>query len=146
MEAGCGLTRLSGFCVANSPREREDRAVSGGALQLKLTEGDDNAQEPRLLKLFENEGDVRRLPRAQTPRRRLDEKMPEENYSFRPTDAVRTCGQVLGHVADAQYVLCSIALGCKNCAPKIEQNKTRKLISSPHSETPSPAATRPTTA
>jgi len=57
---------------------------------------------------------------------RSAEKMPEENYSFRPTDAVRSFGQVLGHVADSQYAFCSRALGEKNPAPKIEQTKTSK--------------------
>jgi uncharacterized damage-inducible protein DinB len=57
---------------------------------------------------------------------RSAEKMPEENYSFKPTDAVRSYGQILGHVADAQYLFCSIALGEKNPAPKIEQTKTSK--------------------
>jgi uncharacterized damage-inducible protein DinB len=52
--------------------------------------------------------------------------MPEENYSFKPTDAVRNFGQIIGHVADAQYMFCSIALGDKNPAPKIEQTKTSK--------------------
>jgi uncharacterized damage-inducible protein DinB len=54
------------------------------------------------------------------------EKMPEENYNFQPTDAVRSFGQVVGHVADAQYLFCSVALGEKNPAPKIEQTKTSK--------------------
>src|SRR3982074_1037728 len=54
------------------------------------------------------------------------EKMPEENYSFKPTDAVRSFGQVVGHVGDAQYTFCSAALGEKNPAPKIEQTKTSK--------------------
>lgn len=57
---------------------------------------------------------------------RSAEKMPEENYGFKPTDAVRSFGQVVGHVADAQYMFCSIALGEKNPAPKIEQTKTSK--------------------
>ncbi len=57
---------------------------------------------------------------------RSAEKMPEENYSFRPTDTVRTFGQIVGHVADAQYLFCSIALGEKNPAPKVEQTKTSK--------------------
>ena len=54
------------------------------------------------------------------------EKMPEEDYSFKPTAAVRSFGQIVGHVADSQYLLCSIALGEKNPAPKIEQTKTSK--------------------
>ena len=57
---------------------------------------------------------------------RSAEKMPEENYSFKPTQAVRSFGQILGHVADAQYMFCSIALGEKNPAPKIEETKTSK--------------------
>jgi len=57
---------------------------------------------------------------------RSAEKMPEENYSFKPTDAVRSYGQILGHVADAQYLFCSIALGKNNPAPKVEQTKTSK--------------------
>jgi len=54
------------------------------------------------------------------------EKMPEENYDFRPTDAVRSYGQIVGHVADAQYMFCSVALGEKNPGLKIEQTKTTK--------------------
>jgi uncharacterized damage-inducible protein DinB len=57
---------------------------------------------------------------------RSAEKMPEENYSFKPTDVVRSYGQILGHVADAQYRFCSAVLGEKNPAPKIEQTKTSK--------------------
>ena len=57
---------------------------------------------------------------------RSAEKVPEENYNFKPTDAVRSFGQIVGHVADAQYLFCSIALGEKNPAPKIEQSKTSK--------------------
>jgi uncharacterized damage-inducible protein DinB len=54
------------------------------------------------------------------------EKMPEENYSFKPTDAVRSYGQIVGHVADAQYNFCALALGEKNPGLKIEQTKTTK--------------------
>ncbi len=57
---------------------------------------------------------------------RSAEKMPEENYSFKPTDAVRSYGQILGHVADAQYMFCSIELGEKNPDLKTEQTKTSK--------------------
>jgi len=57
---------------------------------------------------------------------RSAEKMPEENYSFKPTDAVRSYGQIIGHVADAQYMFCSVELGEKNPDLKIEQTKTSK--------------------
>lgn len=57
---------------------------------------------------------------------RSAEKMPEENYSFKPTEAVRSYGQIIGHVADSQYTFCSVALGEKNPLLKIEKNKTTK--------------------
>jgi uncharacterized damage-inducible protein DinB len=41
------------------------------------------------------------------------EVMPEANYSFKPVDAVRTFGQILGHVAGANYVFCAAAKGEK---------------------------------
>ena len=52
--------------------------------------------------------------------------MPEENYGFKPTEAVRTFGQILGHVADSHYSFCSGALGEKRPAVKVEQTKTSK--------------------
>jgi len=57
---------------------------------------------------------------------RSAEKMPEENYSFKPTDAVRSYGQILGHVADVQYSFCSVVLGEKDPNPNIEKTKTSK--------------------
>lgn len=57
---------------------------------------------------------------------RSAEKMPEENYSFKPTPEVRSFGQILGHVADAQYLFCSAVLGKPNPAPGIEKSKTTK--------------------
>jgi len=57
---------------------------------------------------------------------RSAEKMPEENYSFKPVDTVRSYGQIVGHLADAQYLFCSAASGDKNPGLKIEQTKTSK--------------------
>ena len=54
------------------------------------------------------------------------EKMSEENYSFKPVDTVRSYGQIVGHVADAQYIFCSLARGEKNPALDIEHTKTSK--------------------
>jgi uncharacterized damage-inducible protein DinB len=53
-------------------------------------------------------------------------KMPEENYAFKPTPEVRSFGQVIGHVADAQYLFCSAAIGETNPSPGIEKSKTTK--------------------
>lgn len=57
---------------------------------------------------------------------RAAEKMPEENYNFKPVDSVRTFGQIVGHIADAQYMFCSIATGDKNPSLNIEKTKTSK--------------------
>jgi uncharacterized damage-inducible protein DinB len=57
---------------------------------------------------------------------RTAEQVPEEYYGFKPTDAVRSFGQILGHVADAQYYFCSIARGEKNPLPNIEKTKSSK--------------------
>src|SRR5712691_2623218 len=54
------------------------------------------------------------------------EKMPEENYAFRPAPRVRTFGQILGHVAEEQYLFfCGPAKG-ENKAADIEKTKTSK--------------------
>jgi uncharacterized damage-inducible protein DinB len=57
---------------------------------------------------------------------RSAEKMPEENYSFKPADTVRSYGQIVGHVADAQYLFCSKALVEKSPDVNIEKTKTSK--------------------
>lgn len=57
---------------------------------------------------------------------RAAEKMPEENYAFKATPEVRSYGQIIGHMADAQYMMCSAVLGEKNPAPGIEKTKTSK--------------------
>ncbi len=54
------------------------------------------------------------------------EKMPEENYSFKPTPEVRSFGQLVGHVADANYMFCSQASGQANPMKNIEKTKTSK--------------------
>jgi uncharacterized damage-inducible protein DinB len=54
------------------------------------------------------------------------QKMPEENYSFKPTPEVRSFGQLVGHVADASYMFCSQASGEANPAKNIEKTKTSK--------------------
>lgn len=41
---------------------------------------------------------------------RSAEQMPEENYSYRPTEEVRSFGEMIAHVAGAQYTICAAAL------------------------------------
>jgi uncharacterized damage-inducible protein DinB len=54
------------------------------------------------------------------------EKMPEQDYSFKPTPEVRSFGQLVGHVADAQYGFCSEATGEPNPMKSVEKTKTSK--------------------
>ena len=42
------------------------------------------------------------------------EQMPEANYAFKPVDTVRTFGEILAHVAGANYVFCASAKGEKS--------------------------------
>jgi uncharacterized damage-inducible protein DinB len=42
------------------------------------------------------------------------EQMPEAEYGFKPTPEVRSFGQLVGHVANAHYMICSAALGGAN--------------------------------
>ena len=39
------------------------------------------------------------------------EELPESTYAYRPTPEVRSFGQLFGHVAGAQYLICAAALG-----------------------------------
>ena len=57
---------------------------------------------------------------------RSAEKMPEENYAFKPTPEVRSFGQLIAHVADSRSAFCSAVLGKPNPAPGIEKTKTTK--------------------
>jgi uncharacterized damage-inducible protein DinB len=63
---------------------------------------------------------------------RAAEKMPEEHYAFKPTPDVRSFGQLVGHLADAQYVFFAGAAGETPPAggfdgtTSIEQTKTTK--------------------
>jgi uncharacterized damage-inducible protein DinB len=57
---------------------------------------------------------------------RAAEKMPEEQYAFKPDPASRSFGQILGHIADAGYLFCSTVLGESSPSPGIEKTKTTK--------------------
>jgi uncharacterized damage-inducible protein DinB/uncharacterized protein YciI len=53
-------------------------------------------------------------------------KMPEAQYGFRPALEVRTFGQLVGHLADAQYVGCMTARGEEYKSRDIEKKVTGK--------------------
>lgn len=54
------------------------------------------------------------------------QKMPEENYSFKPVPEVRSFGQLVGHVAEENYFFCSLATGAANPGKDIEKTKSSK--------------------
>lgn len=56
---------------------------------------------------------------------RSADKLPEEKYAFKPTDGVRTFGQLLAHVADGQYEFCGGAAG-KRDNKNVEQTAKTK--------------------
>jgi hypothetical protein len=52
---------------------------------------------------------------------RAAEKMPEQDYSFKPTPEVRTFAEVLGHAATAEYHTCAALTGAEaGSLPKAE--------------------------
>ncbi len=53
-------------------------------------------------------------------------ELPESTYSYRPTPEVRSFGQLIGHVAGAQYLICAAALG----DPERKEDEIEKTRSS----------------
>ena len=53
-------------------------------------------------------------------------ELPESTYSYRPTPEVRSFGQLIGHVAGAQYLICAAALG----EPERKEDEIEKTRSS----------------
>ena len=60
------------------------------------------------------------------------EKMPEEHYAFKPTPEVRSFGELLGHIADANFVICGMVaeekppVGGFEAPASIEKTKNTK--------------------
>jgi uncharacterized damage-inducible protein DinB len=55
------------------------------------------------------------------------EKMPEDKYGFKPTPEVRSFGQLVAHVADAQNYMCKMAMGeGGSYSDAVEKGKTSK--------------------
>ena len=53
-------------------------------------------------------------------------KMPAEDYSFRPTPGVRSFAQVVAHIAETQYIACSVVRGEEYKPRNLEQNLSGK--------------------
>lgn len=54
------------------------------------------------------------------------EMLDEELYAYRPTDEVRSMGEILGHVANAQFMFCSAAAGEENPNSENFEERTTK--------------------
>lgn len=54
------------------------------------------------------------------------EKMPEAGYAFRPAATVRSFGQLIGHLADANTAICSAVYAEKKPAPGAEAKLSSK--------------------
>ena len=57
---------------------------------------------------------------------RAAEKMPEENYAFKPSPDVRSFGQLVAHAADANFMFAQLAAGEAMTPRDIEKTKTGK--------------------
>lgn len=54
------------------------------------------------------------------------EEMPTEEYAFRPTPQIRTFGQLIGHLVEANFFFCSQAAGKKSPATTNYEQITSK--------------------
>jgi len=66
---------------------------------------------------------------ARTNIRESTEQMPEADYGFRPVESVRTFGQMLAHVAGANYVFCAAAKG--EAAPHADDSFKKTATTKP---------------
>src|SRR5580693_6483588 len=56
------------------------------------------------------------------------EMMPESKYSYRPTKDVRSFGEIVTHVADISYFLCSNAKGEANPATATAKSSKTEIV------------------
>ena len=55
------------------------------------------------------------------------EILDDDMYAYRPTDEVRSAGQILAHIADGQFSFCGRAAGEANASPEnFEETRTHK--------------------
>jgi uncharacterized damage-inducible protein DinB len=58
---------------------------------------------------------------------RSAEQMPDADFAYRPTESVRTFGQMVAHLAGAQYMFCAAATGdAARGEDDIERTRTTK--------------------
>jgi uncharacterized damage-inducible protein DinB len=57
---------------------------------------------------------------------RTAEKVPEDLYSFKPTPDIRSLGALLGHIADGNFLICSVANGETPKFTPVHEKKTTR--------------------
>lgn len=92
------------------------KSLAFGIIAASLACGALQAQNPLIAEMKANYNSVKNnLMKAA-------EKVPEEDYSYKPVDSVRTLGAVIGHVA-GQYRTCGAVTGERK---QIDTSKTDK--------------------
>jgi len=59
---------------------------------------------------------------------RMADKMPEEHYSFKPAGEIRSFGEAIAHVADAQARSCSLVLGTTRAVDAAAKKSKPELV------------------
>jgi uncharacterized damage-inducible protein DinB len=54
------------------------------------------------------------------------DQLSEENYAFKPTKDVRSAGEIFGHIADANFMICGSVSGQKAPMSGVEKSKKTK--------------------
>ena len=54
------------------------------------------------------------------------ESVPADKYSFKPTEGVRTFGQLVGHIIDGYHYYCALAKGPVEWNDKVEKTVSAK--------------------
>ena len=54
--------------------------------------------------------------------------MPPEDYAFRTVSQVRTFGEMIGHVADAQFLMCGVVKGERPTADARSKTAKAELV------------------
>jgi uncharacterized damage-inducible protein DinB len=59
---------------------------------------------------------------------KMADKMPDDQYAFKPTPDVRTFGELVAHVADAQASMCSTVTGEKKAVNAASKKTKADLV------------------
>jgi uncharacterized damage-inducible protein DinB len=89
------------------------------------------AAGPRAQTTSESIGEIKRYYYEAVKRNltAMVEKMPEEHFSFRPVPEIRSFGEAVAHVADAQARNCNLASGAGSKTLDADKKKTKADLS-----------------